>query len=146
HRTLPPGDVDLQLVDPPLLLFEHETDHVAHGDDADDPALVGDEQMAGEVHAHQVSALSFRCAGRDGGQVPSHRVCDALLAAAAFGEHVVDEIALGHHADDPAALLHRYGADVLLRHDPRGFAAFGRSVEGDELAREMAIDARHRAQ
>src|SRR3989454_8042648 len=81
HRPLPPGDVDLQLVDQPLLLFEHETDHVAHGDDADDSALVGDEQMAGEVHAHQVSALSFRCAGRDGGQIPSHRVCDALLAA-----------------------------------------------------------------
>src|SRR2546426_7377424 len=29
HLPLPPGDVDLQLVDQPLLLFEHEADHVA---------------------------------------------------------------------------------------------------------------------
>ena len=56
------------------------------------------------------------------------------------------KIALGHHADDPAALLHRHRADALLRHDLRRLAAFGGSVEGDELAGEMALDARHRAQ
>src|SRR5258708_35301116 len=102
---LPAADVDLQLVDQPLLLVQHEADHVAHGDDADIFALVGDEQMAGEVHAHQVGALRLGRAGRDAGEIAAHRRLDGAVAAAPFRQHVVGEVSLGHQPHDLTALL-----------------------------------------
>src|SRR5213593_897831 len=56
----PAGDVDVQLIDEELLLVEHEDDHVPHGDDAGDLAVLLDQRVAGVVVPHQVGAFALR--------------------------------------------------------------------------------------
>src|SRR5258705_5791205 len=91
-----PADVDLQLVDQPLLLVEHQLDQVAHGDDADDRALLLDQEVPREVDPHQVRALRLRAAGRDEREVGPHRLGDRVIAGRSARQHAVDQLALGH--------------------------------------------------
>src|SRR6266850_2495305 len=144
-RPLAAGDVDLQLVDQPLLLVQHQLNHVAHGDDADHRAFLPDQQVAREVDAHQVRALGLGGGGGDEGEVAAHRFPDRLIALAAARQHVVDELSLCHQTDGLAAVLDRDGTDALLRHEPRCFAAAGRSVQTEDFPRDVALDGRHQA-
>src|SRR5882762_5405930 len=144
-RPLAAGNVDLQLVDQPLLFVQHQLNHVAHGNDADHCLFLSHQQVAREVDAHQVRALGLGSGGGDEGEVAAHRFPDRLIARAAARQDVVDELALGHQTDGLAPLLDRDGADVLLRHQPRRFAAAGGSVQTEHFARDMALDSRHRA-
>src|SRR5256885_14484078 len=73
-RDLSAVDVGLQLLDEELLVVEHQADDVAHGDDADHLAVVLDEEMAGEMVAHQVRAFRFGGAGGDERQGGGHRL------------------------------------------------------------------------
>src|SRR5215813_7936170 len=102
------ADVDLQLVDQPLLLVEHELDQVAHGDDADHRALLGDQEVPGEVHPHQVRALRLGAAEGNQRQNGPHRLGDRVFASPSAREHAVDQLALGHDPDGAASLPDRH--------------------------------------
>src|SRR5438105_6212179 len=139
----PAGDVDVQLIDEELLLVEHEDDHVPHGDDAGDLAVLLDQQVAGVAVAHQVGALALGGMSVDPGKVLAHRLADGHLARASGPEALEDQIALAHQADDRPASLDGDRADPLLRHQFRRVAAGRSGVEADDVADHVPLDGGH---
>src|SRR6266581_5242644 len=139
------GDVDVQLVDEELLLVEHEDDHVAHRDDAGDPAILLHQQVARVVIAHQGGALALRRGRVDAGEIAAHGLGDGRLAGPPADQAPEDQVALADEPDDAAALLHGDGADPLLRHELRGLAARRGRLEADDVADHVPLDAGHSA-
>src|SRR5256885_3252501 len=139
-RDLSAVDVGLQLLDEELLVVEHQADDVAHGDDADHLAVVLDEEMAGEMVAHQVRASRFGGAGGDERQVGAHRLPDRHRPGISAGEHAGDEIALGDEPDDLPALADRHRAYLAVGHQAGRLAAGGHGIERDQIPGNVAFD------
>src|SRR5437764_239066 len=138
-------DVGLELLDEELLVVEHQADDVAHGDDADHRAVVLDEEMAGEMVAHQVGAFRLGGARGDERQIGPHRLPHGHRPGISPREDAGDEIALRDEADDPSALAYRHRAYLAVGHQPRRLAAGSHRIERDQIPRDVAFDGGHGA-
>src|SRR5229473_2043019 len=139
----PAGDVDVQLIDEELLLVEHQDDHVAHGDDSGDPAVLLHQQVPGVLVPHQDRALALRGERVDPGEVGAHRLANGRVAGASAGEALADQVALADQPDDHAASLDRDRPDLLLRHELRRLAAGRGGLEADDVPDHVPLDGGH---